>query len=129
MSGPHVGDYVGLHANTGDWLYVCAVNRTTREVRIGAVCTAGGGWLSEAAAQALYSYSWGAKKALPGPATVASWYSLPKHQVWPGYDLDSIPPTLPSVHTTRCECGAGSDELSGAHSHWCPRWLAPERKP
>jgi len=25
----------------------------------------------------------------------------------------------------KCECGSGSDELSGAHSHWCPRWLKP----
>jgi hypothetical protein len=25
----------------------------------------------------------------------------------------------------KCECGSGSDAASGAHSHWCPRWVRP----
>lgn len=25
----------------------------------------------------------------------------------------------------RCECGSGSDDPSGAHSHWCKLWVAP----
>lgn len=29
-------------------------------------------------------------------------------------------PTAPA----RCECGSGSNEASGAHSHWCPRWVS-----
>lgn len=40
---------------------------------------------------------------------------------------DDAPPTerVPAAPASRCECGSGSDALSGAHSHWCPRWLAP----
>lgn len=33
-------------------------------------------------------------------------------------------PTAPA-RTQRCECGSGSNEASGAHSHWCPRWVRP----
>lgn len=46
---------------------------------------------------------------------------------WTGYVYpDSDPPTprLPSPGT-KCECGSGSDARSGAHSHWCPCWVAP----
>jgi hypothetical protein len=32
---------------------------------------------------------------------------------------------VPTAPPQRCECGSGSNEASGAHSHWCPRWVRP----
>ena len=32
---------------------------------------------------------------------------------------------VPTAPAPRCECGSGSNEASGAHSHWCPRWVRP----
>jgi hypothetical protein len=47
-----------------------------------------------------------------------------------GYDDEPTQPgftALPFVPAApaKCECGSGSDALSGAHSHWCRRYLAP----
>jgi hypothetical protein len=37
---------------------------------------------------------------------------------------ESMP--LPPVQAVaKCECGSGSNERSGAHSHWCQLWMAP----
>ena len=35
------------------------------------------------------------------------------------------PYVAPAPAVARCECGSGSNVRSGAHSHWCPLWLAP----
>lgn len=54
--------------------------------------------------------------------------------MWPGYtypatkyDEEHAPVTerLPAPAVVRCECGSGSSVRSGAHSHWCPCWVAP----
>lgn len=54
--------------------------------------------------------------------------------MWPGYtypatkyDEEHAPVTerLPASAVARCECGSGSSVRSGAHSHWCPCWVAP----
>jgi hypothetical protein len=39
----------------------------------------------------------------------------------PGFTALPFVPAAPA----KCECGSGSDALSGAHSHWCRRYLAP----
>jgi hypothetical protein len=39
----------------------------------------------------------------------------------PGFTALPFAPAAPA----KCECGSGSDALSGAHSHWCRRYLAP----
>lgn len=54
--------------------------------------------------------------------------------MWPGYtypatkyDEEHAPPTErgPAPAVARCECGSGDHTRSGAHSHWCPCWVAP----
>lgn len=35
---------------------------------------------------------------------------------------ERLSPAAPSPQT--CECGSGSNERSGAHSHWCRLWTA-----
>lgn len=62
--GPAVGDYVGRDTS-GQYLYVCAVDRLTRSVRIAPLGVGGGEWLNETQARAQYSYEWGAYKTLP----------------------------------------------------------------
>jgi hypothetical protein len=36
---------------------------------------------------------------------------------------DVAPAQDPSQN--KCECGSGNDDISGAHSHWCRRYLRP----
>ena len=48
---------------------------------------------------------------------------------WYGYRYtDEHIPTerlgVPTAAPAKCECGSGSNEASGAHSHWCPRWVS-----
>lgn len=114
---PYVGDFVGLDIGNGDWLYITAVDHARREVKVGACGASGGGWLNECAAQAIYSYTWGKKTPMP-----MFGYKYDEAHI-PTERLGCNPPPDPS--TFKCECGSGSDALSGAHSHWCRRYLAP----
>lgn len=45
---------------------------------------------------------------------------------YPATQYDDSPPTerLPAA-APKCECGSGDSARSGAHSHWCPCWVAP----
>jgi len=78
MTEPAPGDYVGADNQTGEDLYICAVNRDTREVKIGRL---GGDseWLNETQARARFSYEWGAHK--PIPWMVRAFASLPTQPV------------------------------------------------
>lgn len=96
-TSPAVGDFVGLDVHSGEWLFVNAVDLDAWCVQIGPL-GASSPWLDEVQAQARYNYTWGARNA---------------------------PPTAPAPAPAKCECGTGDHTRSGAHSHWCPMWVAP----
>lgn len=61
------------------------------------------------------------------PPPAAHWYGYRYQEAdgdeptQPGFTALPFVPAAPA----KCECGSGSDALSGAHSHWCRRYLAP----
>jgi hypothetical protein len=109
---PAVGDFVGIRNSDGEWMYVNAVNRTTREIKIAPFGGSISPWLTEVQALAQYSYLWGTKKS-------------PPFALFARTDDEPTQPGFAPAAPAKCECGSGSDALSGAHSHWCRRYLAP----
>lgn len=61
---PAPGDYVGQHNETGERLYVAAVDHEHRLVQIAGHGKTGP-WLNETQARAFYSYEWGKKTRMP----------------------------------------------------------------
>lgn len=63
---PAIGDYVGVDIETGLDVYVCAVDRDARTVKIGPLNVGGASdWLNETEARAQYNYEWGAHLPIP----------------------------------------------------------------
>lgn len=119
---PNVGDFVGLDVQTGDWLFVNAVDLDAYCVQIGPL-GASSPWFDEPQAKARFNYTWGARNTIPYSGG-ATW---PGYLQYPATRYDDAPaPTerLPAPPPLRCECGTGDHTRSGAHSHWCPCWVS-----
>ncbi len=50
------------------------------------------------------------------------WCNTPAPNHTPTCKYRPVPTALPPG---KCECGSGSNERSGAHSHWCKLWIKP----
>lgn len=56
-------------------------------------------------------------------AMMASYDERVAVMLWGNPDFSQ--PAASECEAQTCECGSGSNERSGAHSHWCRLWLAP----